>query len=481
MASGHGRYARGDNAVAICERCSKKTLRRYLVYDGQYPDMLVCTDCWDPKHPQEYLPDVSDPVTIYDPTGDPEKIAANILDVLWYPGTDPTGTPLRPFAPDPNSPIPPSPIPLPSNPAAENLTINPLAVESVIGASAYQYVVGQTDDPPGLGEIPPPNGTLIAHTETTGTEKPDQFDSSDGSAWAESNFNRNPTGAGQVGNRHGLAYHDDGEGTILWVSVGIEPGGTGSAEIFRSLTNGFDWLPVTAAAGAGEQLWDVAVNSSGRFVAVGDAGHIETSDDGAIWTDRTSGVATDLFSVIWDGTRFIACGLSGVVRTSTDGITWSAFGVTPGGALRLEGIAFAGTRVFVGASDGQVYYTDNSGTSWTASTGVGLGSNIRGIAHDGVSTMIAVGNSSGVYRSTDNGVSFTLITSPTTGFNASAQFRTAIYDDGEPNPYGFVIGGDNGSGQSYLAESVDGSSWSVKVASNVANSAILTVWGEDSR
>lgn len=76
MTAGSGRYARGDNALGICERCSEKRLRKTLVYDGQYPDLLVCPDCWDPKHPQEYLPPVTDPVTIYDPTGDPDKDAA---------------------------------------------------------------------------------------------------------------------------------------------------------------------------------------------------------------------------------------------------------------------------------------------------------------------------------------------------------------------------------------------------------------------
>lgn len=81
---GSGRYARGDNAVAICERCSKKRLRRTLVYDGQYPDLLVCPECWDPKHPQEYLPAVTDPATIYDPTGDPDKLQAN-TQVVPYP------------------------------------------------------------------------------------------------------------------------------------------------------------------------------------------------------------------------------------------------------------------------------------------------------------------------------------------------------------------------------------------------------------
>ena len=80
---GSGRYARGDNALGICGRCSKKMLRRRMVYDGQYPDLLVCSSCWDPKHPQEYLPEVTDPVTILDPTGDPDRAQANRLAISF--------------------------------------------------------------------------------------------------------------------------------------------------------------------------------------------------------------------------------------------------------------------------------------------------------------------------------------------------------------------------------------------------------------
>ena len=73
MTRGGGSYARGTKALAICERCAKKIPYRELRMDGQYPDLKVCDDCWDPKHPQEYLPDVFDPITLWDATGDPEK------------------------------------------------------------------------------------------------------------------------------------------------------------------------------------------------------------------------------------------------------------------------------------------------------------------------------------------------------------------------------------------------------------------------
>lgn len=36
-----------------CERCGRAVKRYMAVFDGQYPGMLVCTECYDPKHPFE--------------------------------------------------------------------------------------------------------------------------------------------------------------------------------------------------------------------------------------------------------------------------------------------------------------------------------------------------------------------------------------------------------------------------------------------
>lgn len=84
MGMGTGGYAVGYHAIAHCKRCGDLTLRRLLVYDGHFPDLLVCTDCWDPKHPQDYLPDIHDPETIYKPTGDLDEPTANTV-VIHYP------------------------------------------------------------------------------------------------------------------------------------------------------------------------------------------------------------------------------------------------------------------------------------------------------------------------------------------------------------------------------------------------------------
>lgn len=92
MARGGGGYASGKYAVAICDRCADKIPYRKLKDDGQNPSLRVCPDCWDMHHPQEYLPDTFDPVTLYKSTGDPERlVAGGDLTVSTPWGTAPEG------------------------------------------------------------------------------------------------------------------------------------------------------------------------------------------------------------------------------------------------------------------------------------------------------------------------------------------------------------------------------------------------------
>lgn len=79
MSRGGAGYASGKNALAICERCGLRIKYKDLQYDGDIPSLKVCRDCWDPQHPQEFLPPTFDPVTLYDPTGDPDKAVAGGL------------------------------------------------------------------------------------------------------------------------------------------------------------------------------------------------------------------------------------------------------------------------------------------------------------------------------------------------------------------------------------------------------------------
>lgn len=67
---GRRQYARGSRALAECQRSGKRVPYRDLVEDGHIPGLLVASDWWEPRHPQEDPPDVTDPIALYRPTSE---------------------------------------------------------------------------------------------------------------------------------------------------------------------------------------------------------------------------------------------------------------------------------------------------------------------------------------------------------------------------------------------------------------------------
>lgn len=76
------KYVRGDKAVGICQRSGIKMLRRDMVEDGYYPGLMVHPQWKDERHPQERLPKLADPVTVYKPApddvGDPPELSGEL-------------------------------------------------------------------------------------------------------------------------------------------------------------------------------------------------------------------------------------------------------------------------------------------------------------------------------------------------------------------------------------------------------------------
>jgi hypothetical protein len=68
-------YAKGKLAWGLCQRCGLRYYLRELVLDGYYPNIRVCTGCYDPPQPQERLAVVSDPVALWKPA--PDAIGLN--------------------------------------------------------------------------------------------------------------------------------------------------------------------------------------------------------------------------------------------------------------------------------------------------------------------------------------------------------------------------------------------------------------------
>ena len=62
-----GKYAAGSQAWGLCQYCGLRFYLRDLVFDGYFPGLRVCVDCFNPRHPQEFLQDVTDPVALWKP------------------------------------------------------------------------------------------------------------------------------------------------------------------------------------------------------------------------------------------------------------------------------------------------------------------------------------------------------------------------------------------------------------------------------
>ncbi len=78
------KYAVGRKAWFICQRCGQRGLYRESVFDGHIKNLRVHKECYEPQHPQEFLPRVTDPVALWRPSpewgGEPSVLTAELVE-----------------------------------------------------------------------------------------------------------------------------------------------------------------------------------------------------------------------------------------------------------------------------------------------------------------------------------------------------------------------------------------------------------------
>lgn len=149
-------------------------------------------------------------------------------------------------------------------------------------------------------------------------------------------------------------------------SVPVTGAATGS-----SLTlGGYDVVPVTVSglavthrvSGTSQTLNAVA-GSGSEFVAVGYAGTIITSPDGANWTTQVSAISDVLYGVAWSRSQWVAVGENGTILTSPDGVLWTVR--TTGTNTLFYAVADSGSEYVAVGFTGSIY-TSPDGKSWTS-------------------------------------------------------------------------------------------------------------------
>lgn len=193
-------------------------------------------------------------------------------------------------------------------------------------------------------------------------------------------------------------------------------------------------------------LW---ISDIGKWIATGDSGAINYSNDGVSWFAAVSGTAQFLTEIAWSSPLSLAAvsGNAGTILTSPDGITWTprTFGV----ANLIEGIAW-GAGLFVAACTGGVIRTSPNGATWSPQVS-GVATNLTE-AYFGNGFFIVPGQAGTLLTSPD-GITWTARTSGTANILRSASFGAGLY----------VVVGDGGT----IRTSPDLITWSARTSGTI--------------
>jgi photosystem II stability/assembly factor-like uncharacterized protein len=212
----------------------------------------------------------------------------------------------------------------------------------------------------------------------------------------------------------------DMSGTVY---MGNDGGG-----VFVSTDAGASWnTNSTGMTSSG--LLSFATSGSNLYAGTYGAGVFLSTDNGATWTPRNSGLtAPFVYALLIDGGMMYAGTASnsisgGVFRSTDGGLSWTNVnsGLTN---IAVISLARVGTNLFAGTLGG-VFVSADSGNSWTAVNNGIVNLNLK------VDALVAIGDTlfagttgvpQAVYRSTDNGTTWSA-----TNIGWSASYGTAVY------------------------------------------------------
>jgi photosystem II stability/assembly factor-like uncharacterized protein len=198
-----------------------------------------------------------------------------------------------------------------------------------------------------------------------------------------------------------------------------------------SALSSFKWEPLTTGSAMSGLKWNaVATSADGSKVvaAAVDGGIWTSTDSGTTWTRRTEGNAL-MDNRYWsnvsssaDGSKLLAVAYDGNtydgsdVWTSVDGgATWTdrnanSESLGPN-AYGTSASSSDGTKLIVGTEDGLVYRSANSGATWTEAADIGNEAAV--LASNASGTKLAAGMGSGNMQvSTDSGATWHSVADP---------------------------------------------------------------------
>ncbi len=252
---------------------------------------------------------------------------------------------------------------------------------------------------------------------------------------------------------------------VVW--SGTQFVAVGASGAIRTSPDGITWT--TRGSGQTNSLLGVAWSGS-VFAAVGTPSTILTSPDGITWTPRTLGVSGSLNGVTWTGSFFLAVGLGGLTATSPDGTTWTPKTNTNVGMTTTLSVAWTGSQLVAGGSDGNggVIHTSTDGVTWTPRL---TDARFAGVAWSG-SRFVVVGDAGFSATSTD-GLSWSYGNIDLQGGTIVTPFADVVWHAGTTNLFVAVT---TEAANGRVATSSDGITWT-RAASQVGSPGALASSG----
>jgi len=262
--------------------------------------------------------------------------------------------------------------------------------------------------------------------------------------WSSMGPYHSPGGYAGLGRINCVAFHPSDDEVIY--------AGTPAGGLWKTMNHGIDWFPLgneLASLGVSDLLVVVDNDTETLYMATGDSdafstysiGVLKSTDGGYTWYTTGLQFNTSDMALIFDlvvdpdnPQRIFAATNMGVFRTMNGGNNWET--VANSGIVGLRMHPANPMILYASNSHGEVYKTNNGGTTWSLSLDLLEGHYTKlGVSAANPDRVYAVvGNASsgllGIYRSDDAGDNFSL-----------------IYN--EKNLLGWVCAGDDNGGQAF--------------------------------
>jgi photosystem II stability/assembly factor-like uncharacterized protein len=281
----------------------------------------------------------------------------------------------------------------------------------------------------------------------------------------------------------------------LWLQVAATPSGNWSSVsicyynsalilaadisgyLWRSSDAGLTWTQLTAA---GSRDWSVVMISNTSIAAAAVRnGYVYTSADGGLtWTERTGSgtrywasltISSDDGTTLYAGENNNAEYQNAAIWKSTDsGVTWATVdnGLNPN--ANPSAFSSDGTKMYTSKASNVgpgIYFSSDLGKSWTFRENSTVLGNLSSLACSPNGSFLVAANGSSVYTSSNSGVDWTSVFTPTGYSNISAACDTSgqkIYTIGQ-DASGIYIWTSNNSGSTWSSAALVSSSLATRV------------------